>query len=183
VRRPGTSAGRGALCASHAGDSNAASYGVYVSILEALLLHLLVSLCIGMTYGLLFRNEGSSLIMASAWGWFFGLIWWYTGPLTLLPLLHSGEVDWRLSAASRLFPSLFAHLAYGVGDWLCVLSAGAALCRSSQAKPAHGSRGTPSATSGNARSSSLAVCIWLVRGNSDPARMRVSWLKPLRERI
>jgi hypothetical protein len=41
-------------------------------------------------------------------------IWWYTGPLTLLPLLHSGEVDWRLSAASRLFPSLFAHLAYGV---------------------------------------------------------------------
>jgi hypothetical protein len=84
-----------------------------MGVLEALLLHLLVSLCIGMTYGLLFRNEASSLIMASAWGWFFGLIWWYTGPLTLLPLLRTGEVDWRLSAASRLFPSLFAHLVYG----------------------------------------------------------------------
>jgi hypothetical protein len=86
---------------------------VPLSILSGLVIHLLVSLFIGMSYGVLFRNEASNLLMASAWGWLFGLIWWYAGPLTLLPLLLRGEIDWRLSAVSALLPSLFGHLTYG----------------------------------------------------------------------
>ena len=78
-----------------------------------LLVHLLVSTLIGMSYGLLFRDEASNLAMAAAWGWVFGLIWWYVGPLTLLPLLLAGEIDWRISAASALLPSLLGHLVYG----------------------------------------------------------------------
>jgi hypothetical protein len=80
---------------------------------RGLLLHLLVSAAIGMTYGLLFRNEGSSLGLGVAWGWLFGLIWWFVGPLTLLPLLLTGARDWSTNAASTLLPSLMGHLIYG----------------------------------------------------------------------
>ncbi|HME12151.1 MAG TPA: hypothetical protein VKF79_04785 [Candidatus Acidoferrum sp.] len=80
---------------------------------RGLLIHLLVSAIIGMTYGLLFRNEGSSFSVGVPWGWVFGLIWWYVGPMTLLPLVLTGEADWRASAASALLPSLMGHLIYG----------------------------------------------------------------------
>jgi hypothetical protein len=43
----------------------------------------------------------------------FGLIWWYVGPLTLLPLILTGEIDWRITAASALLPSLLGQLIYG----------------------------------------------------------------------
>ena len=84
-----------------------------LSVFRALLLHLLVSALIGMTFGLLFRHESSSAVLGVMWGWLFGVIWWYLGPMTFLPLLLTGEIDWRTSAASALLPSLMAHLIYG----------------------------------------------------------------------
>jgi hypothetical protein len=80
---------------------------------RGLLLHLFVSVCIGMMYGLLFRREASSVGSSAAWGCLFGTIWWYLGPVTLIPLLATGECDWRVSAAAALLPSLVAHLVYG----------------------------------------------------------------------
>ena len=76
-------------------------------------IHLLVSTLIGMSYGLLFRDETSSPGSSIAWGWLFGLIWWYLGPMTLLPLLLTGVCDWSTDAASSLLPSLLGHLVYG----------------------------------------------------------------------
>jgi len=87
--------------------------GTSLSGFRGLLLHLLVSAAIGMTYGLLFRNEASSLGLGIAWGWLFGLIWWFVGPMTLLPLLLTGVCDWSTDAASALLPSLMGHLIYG----------------------------------------------------------------------
>ena len=80
---------------------------------HGLLVHLLVSSLIGMTFGLLFRNESSNLGAGVAWGWLFGLIWWYLGPMTLLPLLLTGVCDWSTDAASALLPSLMGHLIFG----------------------------------------------------------------------
>jgi len=76
-------------------------------------IHLLVSVGIGMTYGLLFRNEATSIGLGVPWGFLFGVIWWYVGPLTLLPLILTGVYDWRASAAAALLPSLIGHLIYG----------------------------------------------------------------------
>jgi hypothetical protein len=76
-------------------------------------IHLLVSVGIGMTYGLLFRNEALSIGLGIPWGFLFGMIWWYVGPLTLLPLILTGVCDWRASAAAALLPSLIGHLIYG----------------------------------------------------------------------
>jgi hypothetical protein len=55
------------------------------------------------------------------WGWLFGVIWWYLGPMTFLPLLLTGEIDWRTRAASALLPSLMAHLIYGATTALAFL--------------------------------------------------------------
>jgi hypothetical protein len=81
--------------------------------LHGLGVHLLVSTLIGTTFGLLFRNEASSLSQGMAWGWLFGLIWWYLGPLTLLPLMLTGVCDWSPDTVSTLLPSLIGHLIYG----------------------------------------------------------------------
>ncbi len=77
------------------------------------IIHLLVSSGIGMSYGFLFRDEAPSIGLGVPWGFLFALIWWYVGPLTLLPLILTGVYDWRASAAVALFPSLIGHLIYG----------------------------------------------------------------------
>ena len=85
----------------------------------AIALHLLIGVTLGMGYGVLFRNEAANLNLAGAsgfgtsWGWLYGLLWWYLVPMTLLPLILTGECDWRAEAASALLPSLLAHLVYG----------------------------------------------------------------------
>jgi len=80
---------------------------------RGLLLHLLVSAFIGMSFGLLFRNESTNLGAGVAWGWLFGLMWWYLGPMTLLPLALTGVCDWSTDAASALLPSMMGHLIFG----------------------------------------------------------------------
>ena len=87
--------------------------GTHHRVVEGLFLHLLVSSLIGMNFGLLFRDEASNIGVGIGWGWLFGLMWWYAGPMTLLPLLSTGVIDWRPSAALSLLPSVAGHLIYG----------------------------------------------------------------------
>ncbi len=101
--------------------SSVAGLDTHLSGFHGFLVHMLVSALIGMSYGLLFRNEASSLGLGVMWGWLFGLIWWYIGPMTLLPLLLTGECDWRASAASALLPSLTGHLIFGATTALIFL--------------------------------------------------------------
>jgi len=75
--------------------------------------HLALSAMIGVSYGILFRGESSDAVSSSLWGFMLGLIVWYAGPLTLLPLLRTGECDWRPEAAAVLLPSLVCHLLFG----------------------------------------------------------------------
>ena len=85
--------------------------GRAISVLVSLIF--VISALIGVTFGLLFRNEAASLGHGIAWGWLFGLIWWYAGPVTLMPLILTGECDWSTGAASALLPSMMGHLIYG----------------------------------------------------------------------
>jgi Flp pilus assembly protein protease CpaA len=43
----------------------------------------------------------------------YGLVWWFLGPLTLLPVLLGGSVTWTTKAAHLYLPSLVGHLLYG----------------------------------------------------------------------
>jgi hypothetical protein len=71
------------------------------------------SVVIGITYGLLFQREGPNAASSICWGLLYGLIWWFAGPLTFLPILLTGSCDWTIEAASALLPSLIGHLLYG----------------------------------------------------------------------
>jgi hypothetical protein len=102
--------------------SSVVGVDTHLSGLNGFLVNMLVSSVIGMTYGLLFRHEAPNLGLGVMWGWLFGLIWWYIGPLTLLPLILTGECDWRASTASALLPSLTGHLLYGATTALIFLS-------------------------------------------------------------
>lgn len=87
--------------------------GLDTSLLHGLFIHLLISAVIGMTFGLLFRNEAPNLGSGITWGWLFGMIWWYLGSMTLMPLILTGACDWSTGAASALLPSLIGHLVFG----------------------------------------------------------------------
>jgi hypothetical protein len=85
----------------------------HLSLQMETLIHLTVSTLIGTLFGVLFRNERPSAGLGIAWGSLFGLIWWYAGVLTFLPLALTGSLDWRPKAATMLLPSLIGHLLYG----------------------------------------------------------------------
>jgi uncharacterized membrane protein YagU involved in acid resistance len=75
---------------------------------------LAASTAIGASYGILFRGESTDVVSCSLWGCVLGLIAWYAGPLTLLPLIRTGQCDWRPEAAAALLPLLVSHLLFGV---------------------------------------------------------------------
>jgi hypothetical protein len=78
------------------------------------LLHLVASTVIGASYGFLFLGEATDGVSCSLWGCVLGMIAWYVGPVTLLPLLRTGQCDWRPEAAAALLPLLVSHLLFGV---------------------------------------------------------------------
>jgi hypothetical protein len=74
---------------------------------------LMISALIGMSYGLLFRHESPNFGSAIAWGLLYGLIWWFLGPLTLMPILLGRQFVWTIQAAGAQLPLLVGHLIYG----------------------------------------------------------------------
>jgi uncharacterized membrane protein YagU involved in acid resistance len=77
-------------------------------------LHTLISLVIGMSYGVLFQRETRSSGASIAWGLVYGLTWWILGPLTLMPWLLGQGVQWNIASAQAALPSLIGHLLYGI---------------------------------------------------------------------
>ena len=75
--------------------------------------HLVISVLIGMSYGLLFEHESPDAGSSMAWGMLYGLAWWFLGPLTLMPILLGHPVIWTMQAADVLLPSLLGHVIYG----------------------------------------------------------------------
>ncbi|MFN8475745.1 MAG: hypothetical protein U0822_26420 [Anaerolineae bacterium] len=75
--------------------------------------HLAISALIGGTFGVLFHYEAPTAGAGIAWGLVYGLMWWFIGPLTLMPILLGGSFTWTMQAADLLLPSLIGHLLYG----------------------------------------------------------------------
>jgi uncharacterized membrane protein YagU involved in acid resistance len=84
-----------------------------VSPLLGFAVHMIISALVGMSYGVLFRRESPNFGSAIAWGLLYGLIWWYLGPLTVMPILLGRQFVWTMQAAGVLLPSLVGHLIYG----------------------------------------------------------------------
>ncbi len=85
------------------------------SIFAGFLVHLIISLIIGSSFGLLFQREAYSYGAGLAWGLAYGVLWWLLGAVTLFSVLLRQPVDWSLAAVTALFPALIGHLLYGIG--------------------------------------------------------------------
>ena len=88
------------------------------SLLAGFAVHLVISVLIGMSYGLLFAHESPDVGSSLAWGMLYGLAWWFLGPLTLMPILLGHPVTWTMQAADLLLPSLLGHVIYGAATGL-----------------------------------------------------------------
>jgi len=88
------------------------------SPLAGFVVHLIISVVIGMSYGLLFEHESPDVGSSIAWGMLYGLAWWFLGPLTLMPMLLGHAPTWTIEAADRLLPSLLGHVIYGAATGL-----------------------------------------------------------------
>lgn len=82
------------------------------------IVHMLISAVIGGTYGLLYRRDAYTYGAGVSWGLLYGLMWWFLGRLTLMPILLGADVQWSLEAALSAYPSLVGHLAYGTATAL-----------------------------------------------------------------
>jgi uncharacterized membrane protein YagU involved in acid resistance len=78
-----------------------------------LVVHLCISIAMGISYGILFQREAPNLASGIAWGLVYGLIGWYVGPLTLFPIVLKTGGLWTAAAIDAQFPALVGHLIYG----------------------------------------------------------------------
>jgi uncharacterized membrane protein YagU involved in acid resistance len=80
--------------------------------------HMAISAIVGATFGLLFQRDAYTYGAGLAWGLVYGLVWWFLGPLTLMPILLGAGIQWSLEAAVATYPSLIGHLGYGAATAL-----------------------------------------------------------------
>lgn len=77
-------------------------------------LHYVFAVIIGATFGLLFQRDVRGFGSSLGWGMAYGLLWWFLGPLTILPIWQGHAVDWSYTQGSALFGSLVGHVIYGL---------------------------------------------------------------------
>ena len=83
-----------------------------------LIVHFIIAILIGMSYGLLFRRQSYDPSSALGWGLTYGFVWWILCALTLMPLFLGSTPQWSASAAALAFPALIGHLGYGATQGL-----------------------------------------------------------------
>ena len=77
--------------------------------------HMLNSAVIGVGYVLIFGRIAKGMVDGLHFGMLYGAIWWFVGPLTLMPLLTGGKVaaQWTFPSMLGMFPSFIGHIVYG----------------------------------------------------------------------
>ena len=87
-------------------------FGLQLSGL-GVVLHLLVSIPVGASFGAILRYQPEAYAATTSCGLLLGLVWWIAGPMTLGPLLEGNGPTWSIVEAQGAFPSLIGHLLYG----------------------------------------------------------------------
>lgn len=80
------------------------------------LVHMVISAGIGGSFGVLVGPLVSDRVTGIVSGAVYGMLWWFLGPLTLMPLLMGMGlgVNWNLGAAENMLPSLMGHVIFGL---------------------------------------------------------------------
>lgn len=88
--------------------------GMY-SLTAGFIIHLILSIFMGVLFALVFFRLAHSLLHSTIWGTLYGIIWWFLGPLTILPGIMENPLGsaWNLVTMQKALPSLYGHLVFG----------------------------------------------------------------------
>ena len=75
--------------------------------------HMFIAAAVGAGFGLLMWHQHPTAGEMLFWGLTYGILWWFLGPLTLMPILLGDAPLWTIGTAQAAFPSLLGHLWYG----------------------------------------------------------------------
>ena len=75
--------------------------------------HVLISAVIGAGFVALFHKQVEGPATGVLWGMVYGFVWWFLGPLTLMPIGLGMGVQWTASAIASTIPSLLWHGVFG----------------------------------------------------------------------
>jgi len=78
-------------------------------------LGILLGVLVGVAYALAFAPTPRAYVGSSlGWGLGYGLLWWFLGPLTILPIWQGVPLNWSYTHGAELFGSLVGHVVYGL---------------------------------------------------------------------
>jgi len=81
-----------------------------------LMVHMLNSAIIGAGYAITLGRFEKGMVDGLHLGMIYGAIWWWLGPLTLMPMLLGEPIAsrWTFDSALSMFPSLIGHVVFGI---------------------------------------------------------------------
>lgn len=82
--------------------------------LVGFLVHMLISVILGIGFSLIFGAQSSSYGQGARWGLVYGAIWWVLGPLVIMPLLMGMGLQFGMALTTPMLMSLVGHILYGV---------------------------------------------------------------------
>lgn len=77
-------------------------------------IHYLIATAIGVVFAFLFQRDVRGPGSSMGWGAGYGILWWFLGPLTLVPWITRQPVDWSAPHARELFGALIASVWFGL---------------------------------------------------------------------
>jgi uncharacterized membrane protein YagU involved in acid resistance len=77
-------------------------------------IHLAISISIGASFGLLFQRDVRGLGSCMGWGLAYGALWWFIGPLTLMPIAQGRALNWTAELAAPAYGLFVGHVIFGM---------------------------------------------------------------------
>jgi uncharacterized membrane protein YagU involved in acid resistance len=77
-------------------------------------IHLVISAIIGAGFGLVAPYAGATLGRVLGVGAVYGLVWWFLGPLLIMPMMMGMGPQLSAAGMSGAIPSLVGHILFGL---------------------------------------------------------------------
>jgi uncharacterized membrane protein len=76
--------------------------------------HMVISVIIGVLFGVALGAQVQNYTSGSLWGLGYGALWWVLGPLVLMPLMMGMGVRFGAALTPPMLMSLVGHLIFGL---------------------------------------------------------------------
>jgi len=84
------------------------------SLVLAFAYHLFNGAVIGLTFALLFTSAIRKGGKSTVFGLVYGVVWWFLGPLLLMPIMMGMGAQMHIAGMVAAMPSLIGHIIFGV---------------------------------------------------------------------